>query len=195
MAAGAFATLVGSPRSSTATALASTVETTVLRTNLEGGIERLLVVEYDETNERLLCYAAYSEPVDGVLSSAFAVRFSGWDAENARPEKFRVISNSFNGEIPTPVPEAKIAVALQDGEDPCGGCNGVCQVGGSQLRGECRTDSVVSCVLAAAGCAICATCSGTGVCIACFIASCGGALLSCCNGLHNEACRRCVRVC
>lgn len=195
VAAGDFAGLLGSPRFGVATALAPTVETTVLRTDLEVGIERLLVVEYDETNERLLCYAVYSEPIDGVLSSAFAVQFSGWDAENARPERFRVLASSFNGEVPTPVPEAKMAAALRDGKDPCGGCNGVCQVGGQQLRGECRTGNVVSCVLGAAGCALCATCSGTGVCIACFIVSCGGALLSCCEGIHNEACRRCVRVC
>lgn len=194
--AGAFSSLKTTAMSGGAAGRTiGTVETTVLRTELDGGIERVLAVEYDETNERLLCYATFSEPVDGVGSAAYAIRFSGWDEEHAQPKNFQVLSNSFNGAIPTAPAEGDTAVALANGEDPCGGCNGVCQIGGDELRGECKTESVVQCVLGTVGCALCATCSGVGVCIACFAVSCSSALLSCCGSTHNERCRRCRRVC
>lgn len=168
-------------------------EAQIKRTRLEGGIERTLAIYYNKESSHFICHVDNSEPIDGISTSSIAIRLHGWDQANQRPEFFDVLSSSYNGYVPRILEGDEIET--MSGGDPCGGCNSNCVNRGQELRGECKTQGVVGCVLGAGSCVMCVACLGTVLCLGCVLLSCGGAVLSCCGDSRNETCRECRRVC
>ena len=158
--------------------------------SLDGGVEMKWTYIYSPTDSLAVYTQDFSSPVGDVSSASHLVKIDDRTGD-AKDASFQILLSSINGEVPTPIPQdADISRAA----DPCGGCNGICQITGSKLRSSCRVESQLGCILGAAGCALCVTCSGTVVCVGCVVTSCGGAVLSCC-GQSEPACHRCTRVC
>lgn len=155
---------------------------------------------YNKDTGEMLVVQENSELVDGRASIAWVLEVSE-DPDDFNGSSFKVLEKSVNGALVRRLDgvvdsEGRETLKLAaDDPDPCGGCNGICQIGGEEFRESCYSSSVVSCVLSAAGCVGCIACSGTGACIFCAITSCGGVLLSCCNETTGPACERCNRVC
>lgn len=155
---------------------------------------------YDKQTGEMIVVQENSELVDGRASIAWVLEVTE-DPDNFNESSFKIREKSVNGALVRRLDgvvdsegRATFDVAADD-PDPCGGCNGICRVGGEEFRESCYSSSVVSCILSAAGCVGCIACSGTGACIFCAITSCGGVLLSCCNETSGPACERCNRVC
>ncbi|SNT47709.1 hypothetical protein SAMN05421642_1253 [Rhodococcoides kyotonense] len=158
--------------------------------DLDDGIRHTWTYVYSREDGIALYTQDFTSPVGDVGSASFLVRISDTTGQ-ASDATFLILEQSINGAIPTLIPDdADIARAA----DPCGGCNGICQITGNQLRSSCQVESQLGCILGAAGCALCISCSSTVVCVGCVLTSCGGAVLSCC-GRSEPACHRCVRVC
>lgn len=154
---------------------------------------------YDKAIGEMLVVQENTELVDGQASIAWILDVAE-GVEGFADSSFTIRQKSVNGALVRRLDqsldsEGRQSLQLADEEDPCGGCNGICRIGGEEFRESCYSSSVVACFLSAAGCAGCIACSGTGACVFCAITSCGGVLLSCCDQVTGPACERCNRVC
>lgn len=139
------------------------------RMTLKDGTVSEMSFTYDKDSGELLIVQEHTEIVDGRASIAWIVDVEE-DPNDYKASTFTVREQSVNGSLVRRLNGDVEAIQKAD-DDPCGGCNGVCQISGEEFRESCHTSSVVGCLLTAAGCATCVGCSGTGWCIACAITS------------------------
>lgn len=160
------------------------------------GSSRILTAFFYPASKLALFHCADSVKGRIVSSSAHLVQLGGWNFAKDRPETYEVLSSSFEGELLKAVPDTVAGGGILAAADPCGGCRGgVCRTGGYTLTTRCQNKSNVDCALGAAGCALCAFCSGFLICLGCVVTGCGSALRSCCNKNGDPACQRCRRRC
>lgn len=152
------------------------------------GIRGTLILFYQHEQGVLWLSQEFSEPVDGVGTYTHRLNV---DQDFPDGPRLTTAARSINGAIPRELEDADLRTMSQN---PCGGCNGVCQTSGEELTNQCNWDWTWSCIGSVGGCAVCMPCSIKWQCLACVALSCGSIMSSCCSS-YTTLCARCQRVC
>lgn len=175
---------------------AEMVQAYATESHLSDGSARFLVAVHNQSDGTVLYHSRTVLDSGAESLAAYAVHVDGWNSAAQRPQTYKVLASSHEGESLRLLTQAEQDGMIETASDPCGGCRGgVCQTGGYILSQTCYNRSDVECALAASGCVLCVFCTPWLVCLGCVITACSSALISCCNRRTAPACARCRRRC